>query len=337
MASDFAMQAKARSLFSKHFTLDKYRSLASLKDVPSIAAYLRTDSRYQAVLETLSDKEVHREVLEQKIRLLGQAEFLKLMRYVKPGRTNFFKYYIKRREIEQILFLIHAIDSGVPYRIEYYIDKLDELMELDIARVARITSAKDLLAYLDTTSYKGVLHDALANDTIVVSLAEDALNAHYRKFISMLIRKEPNTNEIQSLFNMDDELRAVEEVYRLKKHYNMQAERINARIHYRPFFISQMTMKQWVNQYDAEGFLDAFHKSAYSRYVESSHFTAIDAHLNSIRYRIYEHHLRFATNTNLTLMSYIELVQYEINNVIDIVEGVRYGMSSEAILELITL
>lgn len=66
-------------------------------------------------------------------------------------------------------------------------------------------------------------------------------------------------------------------------------------------------------------------------------FESIETYLNVIRYRIYEHHFRFATNTNLTLMSYLELVRYEIKNVIDIVKGVRYGMSPETILSFITV
>lgn len=337
MATDYAMQAKARSLFAKHLTHDKYEAMAHLKDVNSIAAYLKTDVRYAPVLESIKENDIHREILEKRIRLLGQVEFLKLMRYVRVGSTNFYEYYIKSREIEQILFVMHSIESDVPYEINAYIDKLNDYMELEVSRLERLKNFKDLVSYLDTTSYKGVIRSALQKDGFNVPLAEDNLNHHYRTFIQKLISKESNPEEIQKLFDMDDELKTIEHVYRLKKNYNMQSDRIIARLKYRPYFIPQSMMKQWVTQYDADQFIDAFKKSAYSRYINNSDFNSIETYLNMIRYQIFKHHIRFATNTNLTLMAYLELVQYEIDNVIDIVEGVRYEMKPEEILKLITV
>lgn len=337
MASDYAMQAKARSLFAKHLTRDKYETLAHLKDVNGIANYLRNDTRYDDVLSSIQENDIHREILERKIRLLGQVEFVKLMRYVRVGSTNFYEYYIKRREIEQILFAMHSIESGVPFKIEYYIDKIDDLMEIDISRLSKIQNFKDLSSYLDTTSYKGVLHTSLQKDGFNIAMAEDSLNHHYRKFIEKLISKENNREEIQNLFDMDDELKTVEHIYRLKKNYNMQADRIIARLKYRPYLISLNVMKQWTKQYDADDFIEAFKKSSYHRYINTDNFHSIETYLNGIRYQIFKHHLKFATNTNLTLMSYLELVQFEIDNVIDIIEGVRYEMKPEEILELITI
>lgn len=337
MASDYAMQAKARSMYAKHFTLEQYQIMASLKDVPSIAAYLKNDARYKVVLSSIEEREIHRETLEKHVRLLGQTEFLKLMRFVKLGRTDFYQYYVKRREMEQILYLIHSIDSKVPYQPDAYIDKLNDLMELDMHLLSQIRSFKQLQTYLDTTSYKGVFRLPKHGEPVDISDLEASLSHHYREYVQNLIKKEPNYHEIQKLFDMDDELKMVEYVYRLKKNYHLHPDKIMSRIAYRPYFISLPQMKQWVKQYDAQEFLEAFHQSAYKRYMSDRKFESIESYLNVIRYRIYEHHFRFATNTNLTLMSYLELVRYEIKNVIDIVEGVRYGMSPETILSFITV
>src|SRR5690554_202057 len=337
MASDYAMQAKARSMYAKHLTLEQYQKMTSFKDVPSIAAYLKNDARYKAVLSSIDENNIHRETLEKHIRLLGQTEFLKLMRFVKLGRTNFYQYYVKRREIEQILYVIHSIDSNVPYKMDAYIGKLNDLMELDIHLLSQMRSFDQLQTYLDTTSYKGVFHLPKHGEPVDISDLEASLSHHYREYVQTLIKKEPNYHEIQKLFDMDDELKMIEYVYRLKKNYHLQPDKIMGRIAYRPYFISISQMKQWVNQYDAEAFIEAFNHSAYKRYMSGRNFVSIETYLNVIRYRIYEHHFRFATNTNLTLMSYLELVRYEIKNVIDIVEGVRYGMSPDTILSFITI
>lgn len=334
MANDFAMQAKARSLFSKHLKNEHYQTMVALKDVTSIAKYLKNDDRYATVLESIKENDIHREVLEQKIRLMGQSEFVALKRYVKVGRTNFFEYYIKRREIEQLLYLLHSIQSQVPYKLEYYIDKLNALMELDVNRLTRITTFKELHAYLESTSYKGVLSNLLVEPVSILQ-CEERLNQFYRSYFLKLISKDSKSLEVKKLFNMDDELSAVEHVYRLKKNYNLSAERILGRIKYNSYLISKSQMKQWITMYDADEFLEAFRKSAYNRFSNNREFISIETYLNSMRYAVYEHHFRFATNTNLTLFAYMNLVQFEISNIVDIIEGVRYEISPDKILSLL--
>ncbi|WZU00548.1 V-type ATPase subunit [Erysipelothrix sp. D19-032] len=59
-------------------------------------------------------------------------------------------------------------------------------------------------------------------------------------------------------------------------------------------------------------------------------------HLNNIRKLIAQHYPRFTTNTNLTMLSYMTLLSFEIDNIIDVIEGVRYQMNSEEIMKLLT-
>ena len=87
---------------------------------------------------------------------------------------------------------------------------------------------------------------------------------------------------------------------------------------------------------NAEEFLDAFHKSPYGKYVEAPEEVNIELHLNNIRKLIAQHYLRFTTNTNLTMLSYMTLLSFEIDNIIDVIEGVRYQMNSEEIMKLLT-
>src|SRR5699024_3958073 len=142
-----------------------------------------------------------------------------------------------------------------------------------------------LQTYLNTTSYKGVFHLSKHKESVDISDLEASLSHHYRAYVQNLIKKEPNYHEIQKLFDMDDELKMIEYVYRLKKNYHLQPDKILERIAYRPYFISLPQMKQWVKQYDAQEFLEAFHQSAYKRYMSDRKFESIETYLNVIRYR----------------------------------------------------
>lgn len=335
MASDCAMAAKARSLFSQHLTAEQYRIMTNYKDVPSIAAYLKNDTRYAQVLDGINESSIHREVLEQKVRIMGQVEFVKLMHYVKVNRVNFFSYYTKRREIEQILFVLHSIESGVDHHVNYYIDDINEMLSFDVHKLAELKSFSALHDFLELTDYRGVL-TGLLDENVDIGKCEYELNAYYQDFFKKLIQKEPSNKDIQDAFNLEIELKTIGYVYRLKKYYDTPAEDILAMIHYEPYLIPVARMEKWIRTMNAEEFLDAFHKSPYGKYVEAPEEVNIELHLNNIRKLIAQHYLRFTTNTNLTMLSYMTLLSFEIDNIIDVIEGVRYQMNSEEIMKLLT-
>lgn len=45
--------------------------------------------------------------------------------------------------------------------------------------------------------------------------------------------------------------------------------------------------------------------------------------------------MRFSTNPNIILMAYLNLLEIEIQNVIDIIEGVRYKVENDKIAKLL--
>ncbi len=334
MASDIAMAVKARSLFSKHLTVEEFRMMSQFKTVSEIAAYLQTKPRYHDVLAQMDKQDVHREELEKQIRRMGINDFLKLMRYVKESDDSFFNYYIKRREIELILYVLHAIRSQSKHQVDTYINLLEQYMEISIEKLINTTSYKELQDYLVTTSYGHLLDNLYEND-VDLAETEDKLNEYYRIVLKKLVQGS-NHIELLSIFNMDDELKTIAHIYRLKKYYKVSAEDIIPRLRYIPFYIPKHQMKYWVETYDAEEFIEAFRNSTYSRYASKEDFVTVETYLNSVRYHFAKHQLRFAKDTNTVLASYMMLVHLEIDNIIDIIEGVRYQISPDSIMNLIT-
>lgn len=334
MASDIAMSVKARSLFSKHLTVEEFHLMSQFKTVSEIASFLQTKDRYREVLMSLSNQEVHREELEKQIRRMGINDFLKLMRYVKEGDNSFFNYYIKRREIELILYVLQAIRSNSEHKADTYMKLMQQYMEISIDRIIQSKSYRELQNYLITTSY-GHLLDNLYDENPDLSETEDKLNDYYRIVLRKLVA-DSNRIELLSIFNMDDELKTVGHIYRLKKYYNVPAEDIISRLNYIPYFIPKHRMINWTESYDADELIDAFKNTAYGRYITSENFETIETYLNSVRSKFAKHQLRFAKDTNTVLASYMMLVHLEIDNIIDIIEGVRYQIKPDSIMNLIT-
>ena len=67
MASN-AILAKARAMYGKSLSETDYKQLMDCRNVPEVAAYLKTRTCYKTVLTGLNESEVHRGQLEPMLR-----------------------------------------------------------------------------------------------------------------------------------------------------------------------------------------------------------------------------------------------------------------------------
>ncbi|CAH2762868.1 V-type ATPase subunit [Erysipelothrix amsterdamensis] len=336
MASDYAMSTKARSFYSQHLTAAHYRSMLEMPDIPGIASFLKNETRYSDVLEGINEKGIHRGFFEQRIRLKSHLEFLSLMRFIQTSKHHFYEFYVREVEIAQIIFILHAIDAGTSHFVEDFVEDLNHLMSFDVYGLAQCTTFEEVYKYLEHTSYNKPL--AFLTDNVVdISKCEDSLKIFYNQRMLDLIRHEPNNKELLEVFRINIELENISNVYRMKKYFNMTSTEILKRVHYEPYYISENRLQEWILNLDADSFLEAFKETPYGKYEDFEGDRHIEYYFDMIRYSILKRKIRFSTNSDVILFSYMFLIKIEIENIIDVVEGVRYQMSPEEIVKLLII
>lgn len=334
MASDYAMSTKARSFYSQHLTAAQYRSMLEMPEIPAIASYLKNETRYADVLDGINEKGIHRGFLEQRIRLKSHIEFLGLMRYIQTSKHHFYEFYVREVEISQIIFILHAIDAGTSHFVEDFVEDLNHLMSFDVYGLAKCTSFEEVYNYLSNTAYNKPLA-FLTEEIVDISKCEDSLKIFYNQRMLELIRHEPDNKELLEVFRINIELENISNVYRMKKFFNMTSTEIINRVHYEPHFISENQLHEWIRTMNADEFLEAFKDTPYGNYEDFEGNRHIEYYFDMIRYRILKKKMRFTTNSDVILFSYMFLLKIEIENIIDVVEGVRYRMSPEEIVKLL--
>ena len=65
--------------------------------------------------------------------------------------------------------------------------------------------------------------------------------------------------------------------------------------------------------------------------------TYIDQMADRMKYLTCRHDIRFSTHPSVVMLSYIFLAQIEIQDIINIIEGIRYHLASEEIQKLLTV
>ncbi len=86
---------------------------------------------------------------------------------------------------------------------------------------------------------------------------------------------------------------------------------------------------------DAYEFLKKLASSPYKLYVDDKEFVYIEYYTTSIRYHLAKRYMRFSNDAALVYMTYKIVHQIEIENLIHIIEGLRYGESPSQMKEMI--
>ncbi len=336
MSKDHAMASKALALLSKQLDNSDYRNMMDAGSVSSIASYLKEHTRYGAVLEAVNEKAIHREYLEQRIRSQAQIEFASLLKYMKTDQHHFYEFFIKEMEINHIIFVLYAIEAKTKYHLGKFLMELNHLMIFDVNKLAQCTNYTEVLEVLKDTEYKNVL-SMLLKDSVDLTLLEDLLWEYYNDSMLSLIKREPHHQEVMEVFKIKLELKNLALIYRLKKYYNLDAKAFSPRLYKHSFIIPSKVMKYWIDHYSAEQIVEAIKETRYGKYDVFHGDHHIEYYFSMILYKILRQKIRLAKDTDVVLFAYMNLVAFEIENIIDVIEGIRYKIPSDEIVDLLIL
>lgn len=343
MSSDGAMAAKARAMFGERLNADAYAALLQKKSLAEIVAYLKTNTLYKHALEGVNEKAIHRGQLEVLLRRSMYERLQKLLRYGSDADGKFLVAAVMTTEIEMILRCIRVLMNPesderaemiaeMPMYISHY-------MSFDIGKLAEITSYDDLLAFLKNTRYYDILRRYRKDNLMeidAISLEHDLRDAYYQHMI-VLANSDTRGDERQQvlkLVSMRAELEAVSIIYRLKKYFQAAPAVIERTVVIRSCLFKEAEIRRMIKEDTADEVLAALRRK-YHFYTKGANPQNIDRYIERIVYNIYYTMIETDTRSNLILLSYMNLSQIEIHNVINICEGVRYHISNDRIRALL--
>jgi len=339
--SSNAMASKAKAMYGKRLKETDYQELLRRRSVNEIAAYLKNETGYKDILTGINEHSIHRGHLEMLIRQRFFLIFLQLIRYGDTAKSSFYKYGIYLIEIKQILVTIRAFnDKDRSTQIAQMPIFAGKYTSFDLEKLVVATDYDQLLEVLKNTVYYEALkpHRPKSNDDFDYTVCEVALKAVYYQQVNAIIEKEfsgDTKRQMKEIFNTQIELDNVTKIYRLKKYYKASPEEIEKVLN--PTFerIPKKKLIEWIETCDAETFLQRVSESAYKNYIDDKNFVFIEYHTDAIHYNLNKHIIRFSSNPDLILVAFLGLLEIEIQNIIDIIEGVRYNVEIDKISKLL--
>ncbi len=340
-ATSNALITKTRAMFAKRLKENDYVSMMQKKSVSDIASYLKNETYYATALDGINEKALHRGQLELLIRNDILFKLGKILRYSTSIRTGVRQTIILQAEINVILSSIHSLLSrdydAVLVKLPVVIEKE---ISFDIKAVANAKSLEELKEVLKNTPYGKIIANYVTHDVDnldYVGLEQDIYNYYHESTLKVVEEsfKGKDREKIEELIKTEIELDNVTKIYRLKKYFNISNDRISTLI--TPIY-SRFSKKDFENMIaasDSEMIYNYLKESSYKNYLKEDHFLFIEHSTSVINYHMNRRQLMFSTDADSVLLTYIYLMGIEINNIIEIIEGVRYRAPTDQISKML--
>lgn len=336
-----AVMAKARAIYGKRLTGADYNNLISCNDLTEAVSYLKSRTSYADDLSSVNSAAVDSGYIEFLIKKRAYNQFSNLCHYEMKFGEELYKYFIVNEEINQILSCIRSIMLG---NTDEYIIAIPQFyyksLGIDMYKIARAKSMQELSDALTGTPYSDIVLSCLKDEECNYLDFENSFYNYFYEFEYKLVQKNckgKSKKDAFDLLKMRADTGFIDSLYRLKKYFPKTADEAAKDII--PIHLTRFTPKQInliINTESAEEMLEVLKGTAYKDYakkIQKSDWA--EKAIQELNYKKYKHLLRFSTDPNVVMFCFMFLMDNEVNNLIHIIEALRYSASQESMLSLL--
>ena len=330
--------AKVRAMYGKRISAQDYNNLMSCKTVQDVTAYLKNNTAYERELSRANELVTNRSQLENFIRKKLFHDLEDFSRYEISTGDSFFEYTVARTEIEQILHSLMYLASGKPSEYLYSLPMFfNKRTEINLVELAAVKNYDEFLNVLKGSAYKTLLakHRPIQNQRLDLSAIEKTLYDYlYEKFFAALKKgvDKKVKEELTELLNAYIDYSNFVRIVRLKRNHSKIKSAVLNHGTIKEKYIEQMCKAENEDQ-----IFEVMKATNRGKILSKIKFNYIDELPDRVLYNKCRKAIRFSVHPDAVMISYLFLLQIEIQNLITIIEGVRYRVPKQEIENLLIM
>ncbi len=335
--------AKARAVFGKSLKSEDYARLCSASSVAEAASLLKQMPRYEKALQGIDPQSVHRGQLEALLKKATFDVFERFHSFDFSDSRAFFRYIIMELETEQILTAIECVASKTPQR---YIASLPIFLvqhaQTDLITLGKAQRFSDIAECLAGTSYEKILRpllmEAEGSGSININECERRMYTFY--YMSAMkaaekIYKGKRLNELKRALLKSVDMENVVTCYRMRAFGADKSSAKDALLPFR-YRLSGEAAERILQLESVAKIEEELQKLGY-RTDAPAHFDTVEQLTETISMDHLRRILRLSQNSAAVYYALIECLKIEQSNVKTAIEGIRYGLGSSEILDMLVI
>lgn len=334
--------AKTRAMYGNCLKHQNFVDLLACHSVGEIAAYLKQHTAYAAVLQDINETTIHRGHLESLLRRKLFNDYASLSRYDITVGTHLSDYLIQRGEIQQIERSLRLISAGRADEIIFSVPLFfASRFRFDYRRMSSSKNYDELLESLSGTPYQRILERYRPDESGRIRLTEIE-NALYSRLMETLYAIINSTKgdlrkQLISLCGSQVEAQNVSRIMRMKTYFASPPDAIRANLLPWGRSLSRRTMDSMVEADSPQEVLDIYYRTAAGRKIPEEQRAFIHDLHHRAPYFSARHYIHFSSYALVVMISYVIITEVELDDIVNIIEGVRYGLTPEEIKPMLVL
>ncbi len=330
-----AIMAKSRALYGKRLTREDYENLIRSTSVNEVVAYLKAETAYAETFEN-ANSDMSTSQVEELLKIHILKAFEKVSRYEISTGAQFYKYNLMKNDIQQILRFLQFLMADRPEEYLHFLPPFfNQHSELDLYSLASSRSFQDMLESLKGTVYYKTLKpfENAYKDKRSYLRMECALDEELWKIERDVIAnyKGKSGKKIREIISYQNDMETLIRVYRLKRLDLQEHEVVSRFINTTCTNFTKKDIERMINASSAHEMLQQASQTYYKKHFVNYTFDSLESFTRKILCDKYKKEIRYSTDPLSIMISYFYLAENEVRNIIQIVEGIRYGMSVENI------
>lgn len=346
-ASKNATVAKIRAIYGKRLRESDYMELAAKKNVSEAADYLKHNTHFSEALANIDISSIHRGFLESLLNKAYYDQYERLCKFQRLNEEPFYNFLLVRFEIRELLKAILYLNNDSE---DVYIESMHAYLlkkaGFDLIALAKADDFKQLLGVIRHTPYYNIIKNIQTdqNGNIPYTKCEVMLRTYYLKWLIETAEKafhgKSKSALLDQIYAQTDIINIIN-AYRMKKYFYADAPALKENM--LPFYgrLSRDKQAELFETSSPEDFLRLLSKSIYGRRIENldenMDSETFELEFTKLQCNLARRALMFSDNAAVSLYSLMLLSEVELNNIIRIIESIRYNKSVSYIEKLIIL
>ena len=318
-----AVLVKIRAKYAKRLSSNDYKALLSSENVTEIANYLKSKDVYCNSLSKMNS-EIHRGPLEKALMQSFFEDLSALANYDLKFSKKVFKYIILCSEIKQINKFLTFLKSDNSEKFECFLPRFLQLKsKIKFNQFNKIKSYKDLTTFLRITEYYKILQSFEHDVPIDINIIETGLyNYKFQTILNSIYELKKISKETKKFFYKCIDIMNIIRVLRTKKVCNPSND-----------YISKIVFKFGDYKFNNYDICEEQLKNIFGNDINS--VQKLEKEFKKIKFKWAKKNIRYSSVPEIIAFSYISLKEFEIMNITNIIEGVRYKLPSDRIEKML--
>ena len=323
---------KIRAMQSKLLKPEQFVEVANLGNVPEIVDYLKKNTAYAEVLDTLDESQIHRGNIEKILVQSLYHDYTKIYRFCGQKQRRFLKLHMKSYEIDLINYCLRIVINHYkqPFDLNYKRAFFDRYSQISIEKLITSRTTDELVENLKDTEYYVPLRKLKDSQNVTLYDYDLTLNLYYFTTIwkeQKKVLKKADLDLFMRDFGSRIDLLNLQWIYRAKKYYNMKPADIYLLlipIHYK---LSTDLVKELVEAPGLEEFENAVARTSYARHYNFRQNLTIEQMYSECLNYLYTVDVRRNPYSIAAVNTYLFLKEEELKKLTTAMECIRYSLT----------